>query len=185
MKKILCIFVLAVSVQNMYAESKMELEILELSLRFVMPEENDPQGLIFVNLGAGFHREIVPKLISPGLYIDAGIGPDWLELFSDSDGKEDKRDKEFYQLGINLGFRLYNFFDLGIASIKPFVGYNLILGQLDNRAPWAIHNPVIGVSLAIKIIGIEYCYYIPTYFSNNVPFHHLAIKLQIKGDDLL
>ena len=157
--------------------------LLEASLRFLMPELPSGEGMVFLNFGYGFHYPLVPHIVCPGIFLDAGIGLDWLAILSDNEEDKDKdkeKKRDYKQLGLNLGLRVYNLIEFGFVDINPFVGYNLILGQLDRRAPWFFGSPVIGVSLAIKFVGIEYCYYVPTKFSNNVGFHHAAIVFHLK-----
>ena len=183
-KKIIFSLVFFLCIQNIYSQydySDESTQTLELSWRFLVPELESPQAMGFVNFGAGFHRTIVPNIISPGFYVDAGIGMDWLLLFSDREDKYEELEKrEVYQIGFNLGFRIYNLIEIGIVDITTFIGYNLVILQLDERAPGIIHNPIIGASIIINFIGLEYCYYIPTYFSNNVPFHHISIVFHFK-----
>lgn len=132
----------------------------------------------FINFGYGRYYPIVPHVISPGIHIDAGFGIDWLYVFSDEDDKD--KNKELKHLGLNCGLRLFNLIELGVIDINMFAGFNVVLGQLDNRAPVGIINPAIGASLTIKFIGIEYSYYFPSRYSDNIAFHHISIIITIK-----
>jgi hypothetical protein len=153
---------------------------LDASIRFLGPELNDPELMGYFNIGYAKYKPIIPYIFSPGVYIDAGLGLDWLALFCDEEKTNEDKNKEYKQLGFNLGFRLFNLIEISIIDINMFIGYNLVIGQLDKRAPGIIHNPIIGASIAIKFIGVEYSYYIPTVFSKRIAFHHLSILFHIK-----
>jgi len=157
---------------------------MDFSIRAVGPPGiEDGQVMQFMNFGIGFLFQPYSRINFSGLYIDAGLGWDLMVLFDNEMTDEDKRNHEFNQVGINLGVRLFNITQIGFFGFKTFVGYNLILGQLDNRAPPIMHNPVIGASLVVGPLGLEFCYYIPTRFSNGIPFIHFAILFRIEVED--
>ncbi|MDR2471699.1 MAG: hypothetical protein LBD09_06285, partial [Treponema sp.] len=68
----------------------------------------------------------------------------------------------------------------GIVDVNLFAGYSLILGHQDRSLPGVTHNPVIGASITIKWIGLEYGYYVPTRFSNHRALHHVALVFHFK-----
>ena len=182
-KRIILVFAFILFAQYVHpqATSGESNTLVDISLRFTVPELPESEGMAFINIGYGRYFPIVPHLISPGIYADFGIGVDWFGLFSDDDtDKEKTKNKEYKQFGLNLGFRLFNLIEIGMVDINTFIGYNFILGQLDARASGFIHTPVIGASIAIGFVAIEYCYYIPTRFSSNVTFHHFTIAFHGK-----
>jgi len=162
--------------------------LTEGSIRFLVPELDPSEVGVFLNLGIGYHHTIVPGWFSPGIYFDAGIGADWfylLSLFSgDYENSNYDKNRELNHFGLNLGFRLYNFMEIGFQFInfKPFVGYNVIIGLADKRMPSTIHNPVAGASLIFNFannsIGFEYCFYFPVNGSHNIRLHHFSIVIQ-------
>ena len=70
---------------------------------------------------------------------------------------------------------MYNLIELGIINVNTFIGYNFVLGQLDSQVPPIIHNPIVELTISIFFVGLEYSYYIPTKYSNNITFHHISI----------
>ena len=153
--------------------------ITDVSIRIVWPQLYYPELMIFANIGYGFNFPVMRNFFSVGFYIDAGVGADWLALFSNDNynnyeyGRD--RSKIYNQFGANIGLRAYSLIELGIMNFTFFAGYSAIFGQLDRRAPAIIHNPVAGASLIFKWIGLEYCWYIPVYQPANVMFHHISI----------
>jgi hypothetical protein len=176
-KKILCILLSVFLVQYIYSDDKKDLnQLIDASLRFIWPELPSSELMEFVNVGLGLHHTIIPNIVSPGIYFDLGLGFDWMGIFSDKEfDVEKEKNTEFNQVGLNFGCRFYNLIEIDIVDINMFIGYNLIIGQLDKRADIIIHNPIAGASVVIKFIGFEYAYYIPTKYSNNITFHHISI----------
>jgi len=153
----------------------------DLSFRGLYPELEKPELMGYLNFGYGSYLPIVPILLSPGIYVDVGIGLDWIRaIFGDDSSNNNNRDENFNQLGLNLGIRAFNLIQIGVMDIKPFVGYNFVIGQLDKRASWFIHGPIIGASIVFSMIGLEYCYYVPTRFSDEIAFHHIAVIFRLK-----
>jgi hypothetical protein len=185
----LCCFIFFI--QYSYSENT----IIDLSLKFLIPETNESQVSGFINAGYGKYFPIVPNIISPGIYAEAGIGADWLYLFSlFSDNYEPSRDEnhEFgFNLGANLGFRLFNLIEIGIFDINLFTGYSLsiLLLKVGKGDYEIIHNPMVGASVAWRLrtasespmgLGLEYAYHIPIKFSNRIPIHQVAIIFRFK-----
>ena len=183
-RRVLFVFLAIFTIQNIPAQDKQNNKtadfLFESSLRVIIPELYEPKLMGFFNNGIGLHYEIIPKIFSPGVYIDVGYGYDWARMFEDnnSDTEENKNEK-YEQLGFNFGFRLYNLIELGIINVNTFVGYTFILGQLDLRVSPIIHNPIIGIGISIFFVYLEYSYYISTKYSDDTNFHHIAIGFRL------
>jgi hypothetical protein len=174
--------------------------LFDVSFRFLFSKTNESQVSGFTNIGYGKYYPIVPKIISPGIYFEAGIGMDWIWLFfllsgtNEPSKNEPRRNENAYQfgnnLGSNLGFRLFNLTELGIMDINLFVGYNLsTILNIDKSTYEFIHNPIVGTSITFRLrgntgqpvgLGLDYAYYIPTIFSNGTAFHHLALMFRFR-----
>jgi hypothetical protein len=185
-KKILFFLLSVFFVQNICSEDKKDSSFfLEGSLRLIWPELSSPDLMGFFNIGGGVHHTIIPNIISPGIYFDLGIGYDWMKIFSNEEfDVEKEKNTEFNQFGLNLGCRFYNLIEIDIVNINMFFGYNLLLGQLDKRVNPIIHNPIMGVSVSIKFIALEYAYYIPTKYSNYTTFHHISLVIHFTDNIL-
>ncbi|MDR1390645.1 MAG: hypothetical protein LBJ31_11810 [Treponema sp.] len=59
--------------------------LAELSLRLFGSAESD--GFFYIDFGFGIGMDIVPYIVSPGIYLDVGMGTDWFNLFMDDDKK--------------------------------------------------------------------------------------------------
>ncbi|MDR2470624.1 MAG: hypothetical protein LBD09_00765, partial [Treponema sp.] len=123
--------------------------IQEVSYRIAFPDSMFLNGV--------FGRHLPFRFVSPGIALDAGLGLDWLLLFSDDRKDADKpwpeaekKEKETWQFGFNLGVRVYALVEIGIVDVNLFAGYSLILGHQDRSLPGVTHNPVIGASITIK-----------------------------------
>jgi hypothetical protein len=164
----------------------------------MIPQTDDPQLSLYLNIGYGKHFPIIPRILSPGIYIEGGLGADWVYLFSlfseENTSKKDEDDYEFgYNAGVNFGFRLYTLIELGIADINMFVGYNfslLIINANQDEYDF-IHSPIIGGSITFNIgrssgepmgVGLEYAYYFPAKSSNRIAFHHFALVFRFKSN---
>jgi hypothetical protein len=173
--------------------------LFDLSFRFLFSETGPQEGrALYFNIGYGKFFPIIPNIMSPGIYIDAGLGMDWLYLFSLFSGNSEPKkndNQEKYQwgqnAGSNLGLRLFNLIEIGVVDIIMFTGYSLsILRFFDTEEYKTIHNSTLGVSLAFRlmdtsgqpiILGLEYAYYIPTSFTNRIAFHHIALVIRGKS----
>jgi hypothetical protein len=150
----------------------------ELSARLFFP--SDSNSLTFVNFGLGVGVDIYPHVLSPGIYLDIGIGTDWFALFSKDDDKDKKEDKDtkdkkeddedIPQIGLNAGLRIYNIINIHYFNIIPFIGYNVVLGHYP--------LPNAGISISFKIFAIEYAYYFPVSY-DPIGHHHFAVKISI------
>lgn len=187
MKKI-AVFLLVIIIQSIYSQTeennKTENYLSEISLKFVFPELYKPEPTIFVNFGSGLYYKIIPKIFMPGIFIDVGIGYDLMRILTEDDSDYKKiKNEEFEQFGLSSGLRLYNLIEIGSININTFSGYTFILGQLDKRASPIIHNPIVGASISIDFIGVEYAYYFPMEYSTNTTFHHISIFLHSKSNN--
>jgi hypothetical protein len=147
--------------------------LFHVSLGFLFPNLESPPLNTFLNFGIGSHFTIVPKMISPGIYTELGIGLNWHNIGSK------------FPFWFNAGARFYNLFDLsinnGYTSIKPFIGYNLIIGEIDARVSSIIHNPTIGLSLRRNNAGIEFIYHFPSNSSDNAGLIQLSYIGSFRG----
>jgi hypothetical protein len=176
-----------------------------MSFRFLFTNTNKPQVSGYFNIGYGIYNPIIPKIISPGIYFEAGLGLDWMYLFGLFSGTNEPNKNEPFRnepnkneidyqvgnnLGSNLGLRLFNLIDLGIMDINLFIGYNLsiLLLNVETGDYGIMHNPLAGASITFRLggsgqpmgVGLEYAYYIPTTFSTGIAFHHIALVFRAK-----
>ena len=93
--RMLFFFFLLVSIQNIYSQTdentKSIEHLLEVSYRFIFPELHKPKLMVFFDLGVGWHYEIIPKIFSPGIYADIGVGYDWIRIFSEEKSDDEKK----------------------------------------------------------------------------------------------
>ena len=140
----------------------------DISLRVFFPvDANANRGaLTYLGLGFGLGVDIIKYFLSPGIYLGAGLGTDWLTLFSLD--KNISVDFGYSQLGVNCDIRIYNIIKLYDFDLIPFFGYhfNMFFRPLPN----------FGVSLSYKNFAMEYAYYFPVSYE---PFgrHHVALKI--------
>jgi hypothetical protein len=143
----------------------------DISARFAPISE---YSFFLLDFGFGIGMDIYPHLLSPGIYLDIGIGADWFSLFiSDDDSNKTKQEKEkekekIPQLGLSTGLRIYNIINIYNFNIIPFFGYNFVLPYYP--------LPNSGLSLSFKNFAIEFAYYIPTSYMPISNFH-FAIKV--------
>jgi hypothetical protein len=170
--------------------------LIDVSFKVLIPKTMGPLPSGYINMSYGKYFPVVPDIISFGVSLEAGLGLDWLYLFSlftgnneSAYGKNDpkKNDYDFgFQMGSSTGLRLFSLFEIGIADLNIFIGYNLSLLITDiNSVKYGfIHNPIVGASITFRLgrrsgnpmgLGLEYAYYIPTPFSKGMAFHHFAL----------
>ena len=99
--------------------------LLEAGLRYWFPIDYSVGYLAFVNFGAGVGIDLIKYILSPGIYVDIGIGMDWFYLFSDNEQKKD--DYTPSQFFWSCGARLYNVMNISDFYIIPHIGYNFFL----------------------------------------------------------
>jgi hypothetical protein len=142
--------------------------LVDGGLRFLFPLVSSPYVVSFVNFGGGVGIDLVKYILSPGIYIDLGIGTDWFYIFSDSENKYDNYTP--IQFLLSGGIRVYNYMRIFRFDVVPFLGYNFMV--------FFIPLPNIGVSIAFGSLAVEYAYYFPTnninYRGNNM--HHVMLK---------
>jgi hypothetical protein len=153
-----------------YTFKPYELRIVgDIGYRYIFPIKIEPYNLSFVNFGLGVGTDLIKYVLSPGIYLDIGIGTDWFYIFSDSK----KRDSNYSPVQFLLSgeVRLYNYMRIYQFDVIPFLGCNFLL--------FYIPLPNVGVSIALGSIpiGIEYAYYFPKHFMEHKNGHHIMIKI--------
>lgn len=156
----------------------------DISFRFLWSDSHfsdllQSRFMGFLNVGGGLHYTFLPNILSPGLYLDAGISNS--RFFSDDVFDEETAEDIFSQgVGLTFGGRLYNFFNIRQVGVKVFAGYNIILGFFNLNNGIISGNPILGTSIQFGftnfgLLGLEYTYYIPTNHSNNIGLHHFSL----------
>lgn len=141
------------------------------SLKFLFPVD-EVGTFTFVDFGFGISYDIIPRVLSPGIYIDAGVGPGWIALFDDNNSYKIDSARDLWAFGVILGARLYNITKINDFSIIPFVGYNFLF--------FIIPLPNVGIQLVYKNFSIEYAYYFPdnhARLTSHGTLHHISIKM--------
>ena len=116
-------------------------------------------------VGIGGHLEIIPSLLSPGIYGDLHLSllsmlVGWLTKDENYETKNSSVPL-FFQTGI----RVYNQFSVPSISIQPFVGLNWIGVMSENSsAKWF---KTFGILASYNKIGIEYSYQTPFFHRLN------------------
>jgi hypothetical protein len=147
--------------------------IADAGCRILFPLNNSPWYCSTFNFGIGFGIDLVKYVLSPGIYIDLGVGTDWFYVFSDSEEKnEDYVPTQFLLSG---GVRVYNYMRIFWFDVIPFIGYNFIF--------IFIPLPNVGVSIAFRNIPleIEYAYYFSSYYTlHQKAGHHITVKYTLR-----
>jgi hypothetical protein len=150
---------------NFYREIERD---FNASFRFVFPPP-DPSTFAFVDFSAGISYGIT-SVYYIGIAGDIAIGSDWFALFSTDENENRNTDKKYTQFGFSLGARIYNFIRISNNfRIIPFFGCDFFYIVLP--------IPYIGAEILIKMIGIEYAYYLP--ISNNISRHQISLKIHL------
>jgi hypothetical protein len=150
--------------------------LMDVGARFWFPIDYSAGYLAFLNFGIGLGIDLVKYVLSPGIYLDVGIGIDWFYIFSDKEQK-----KEGYiptQFFFSGGARLYNIMNISELYIIPHIGYNLLLFYL----PFL--NVGVSVSFGQLPFAIEYAYYPPrqsTWHEIHNSLHHIMLKISASG----
>jgi hypothetical protein len=153
MRKIfILIMVLLLSLTSIYAQDSIGNFTADVFLRSsAIPNEDSPDEgyLIFsVGLGVGYYFNIIPSIISPGVYCSWALDP--LGFLTNTNRES---------IGMELDFRIFNLFRIGYFDIEPFYG-----------AIGAFNHPIgegflqtAGCILTFKNMGIEYthCFSFP------------------------
>jgi len=110
-------------------------------------------------VGMGFHVNLIPHVLAPGIYGDVHLSFGSLLSGDYKDHHHDstKRRSSFIQ----VGGRLYNRFKFGSLDIQPFAGFNLMTG-----GEYRLNLKTFGILLAVRSTGMEYSYQLPL----KVPF---------------
>lgn len=104
--------------------------------------------------GAGYHINLIPNIIAPGLYADFHIS--FLSFLGDRKDNDEEIFLNDSTLFFQVGLRLYNQFRFGPIDIQPFAGVNLFAAPNDSIGLY-----LFGALVAINNIGIEYSYQQP------------------------
>jgi len=143
----------------------------DIGYRFMFPLDNKPWHLSFLNVGLGVGIDLLEYVLSPGLYVDLGIGTDWLYVFSDSyDSDSNYSPVQFFVSG---GIRIYNYMRILRFDVIPFFGYNFMLFFLP------LPNAGVSISFGDFPLGIEYAYYFPSRYLPYGRMHHIMIKFTL------
>ena len=144
--------------ERYYYYDKFERDI-NASLRFLIPPPHESVfGFFCGNMGMGYG--IIPEYYYIGAACDFALGFDWFRIFSG--GENNSNERESYQLGLSLGFRLYNLVQIKNFRIWSFVGSDFLFVILP--------MPYAGLEITFKMIGLEYAYYFP--IENGYPTRH-------------
>jgi hypothetical protein len=154
--------------------------LFEAGPRFWFPFDYNSGFLAFINIGAGFGIDFIKYVLSPGIYVDIGIGMDWFYLFSDSDQKKD--DYIPSQIFLSGGVRLYNVMNISDFYIIPHIGYNFML--------FIVPFLNVGVSVSYRQwpFAIEYAYYPPhrsSQYGIQYTLHHIMFKISFNGKNVI
>jgi hypothetical protein len=142
---------------------------IDVGLKLLLPTNPEIESLVFFDFSANFGLSIIPRRYYLGIGVDAGIGLDWFQIFSEEteEEKEKNKDKEYRQFGLSLGVRAYNLIKIGHFYLAPFIGCDFLF--------IIIPMPYTGIQIGYKIFSIEYGYYFPIY---NGTMHQISIKIE-------
>jgi hypothetical protein len=153
--------------------------LFDASLRYFFPVEK-MSVLTFLCIGFGLGIDIFNNILSPGIYLDIGIGTDWFAIFgfldpnrNSSKTNDDKR--EYNQFAYSGGLRIYNIIKIYPFYLIPFAGYNFLY--------FYIPLPNVGISLSYKDWGFEYAYYFSTN-SHTRSHHHISLRIPLYNNYL-
>jgi hypothetical protein len=151
--------------EEYYYYDKFEKEI-NASWRFIFPPQNE-NSFGFVDSSVGIGYGIIPEFYYIGIAGDVALGFDWFS--SDDDSNKDKKN---YQIGVSIGGRIYNLFQIYNTNLRiwSFIGCDFLFIILP--------MPYVGVELSYKLIGIEYACYLPIIKDNPVR-HQISIKFHL------
>jgi hypothetical protein len=139
-----------------------------------------------ISAGIGKHINVIPNILSPGIYIEGGFSVISLldYLYHTNEYKKDNYyDNEIStEEEINhitkissfafVGIRLYNQLSFNLVDIQPFIGFSAFALIKDSLLTGSgCLN--FGILFAYDIICIEYGYHIP--YNNIKPIHRIGI----------
>ena len=101
-----------------------------------------------LSIGLGYHLNIIPDILSPGIYGDVHLS--WLMLLFNND--EDDYNEDGFSF-VQLGIRVYNNMRFGMINIQPFAGLTAMF--IGNHTIGVI---TLGFVLAFGNYGFEYSY---------------------------
>ncbi|MDR0320186.1 MAG: hypothetical protein LBI28_01650 [Treponema sp.] len=163
---------------------------LSINLHFLTMLEENPGVLLLgalltstFSVGGGWHLNIIPHFLSPGIYAECGLS--LLSLLTaegnndgaNNDAKKINEEPLFFG---SIGIRLYNQFRYNIFIIQPFAGFNFTGGFSSSDSIGGLYN-AFGILLAIDEISLEYSYNIPLLNNNMGTVHRFSLGLHFDG----
>jgi hypothetical protein len=192
------LLILFIFSENIYAQEDNNLTINILYNITVFEDISNPSESLLTSLltssisaGIGYHLNVIPNIISPGIYIEGGLSIfNFFYLFartSENDNssrnnneistnRDNVNDKGIYPFGF-LGIRLYNQFRFHLIDIQPFIGFSAFT-FIKDYATTGIGCLKLGILFAYNNFCIEYGYHIP--YSNIKPIHRIGIGLHYR-----
>ena len=155
--------------EQYYYYNKFEKKI-NASWRFIFPPPNE-NSFGFLDISGGIGFRVIPDFYYIGISGDVALGFDWFITDNYSNNNNNKNnDKKTYQIGVSLGGRIYNLFQIKNFRIWSFIGCDFLF--------IIFPMPYTGLELSYKMIGLEYAYYFPI-IKENPARHQISIKFHL------
>lgn len=168
---LLCFLSCSLCALNNFSEN--DNSVLALGVGFYFPLGKDADAganilasflLSTFSFGFGHHFDIIPDIISPGIYADAHVS-----LLTIVFGREHSiQDSAFVQLGI----RFYNQIRLGSFDLQPFAGLHFVLSD-----GYSSGAKMFGLLAFHEDFGIEYSLHSPVFDFGRNPFNDNVHRL--------
>jgi hypothetical protein len=128
------------------------------------------------SMGIGYHLDIIPHLLSPGIYGEFGMGYlSFVAVLLNGNTEDDYEENPVG--GLWLGIRLFNRFSFGSFHIQPFIGVSTYFLS-DMWLPVSTY----GVLFAYKTYGLEYSFHLPFEGRDKVYYvHRLSFVFHLDG----
>ena len=141
------------------------IDLSPFGIGFFRNTDNSSEFILCVSAGAGGHFNIIPNLLSPGLYFDIGI-----DLFSFLLNMliDENNDDSVVSFGWT-GVRVYNLFRFNLFRIQPFYGVTLVA---NNNRMHGSHS--LGAIISYSSYGIEYNFLLPFNTERLNPVHRIS-----------
>jgi hypothetical protein len=125
-------------------------------------------SMLSISGGVGYHLNIIPNIVLPGIYVDVGLG--YLGLFHNTND-----DESVGHGGVWAGIRLYNLFRFNSFEMQPFIGFTLY-GFSEISLP----STTYGILFAYKKFGLEYSFHMPLLNADKIFYiHRISFLLHI------
>ena len=174
MKKQMCITFLFIILCNLvYSQeednrnwsfniSPIGINLLDFDENALSPEEEMSifSTMLSLTFGVGYHLNIIPNILTPGLYIDMGMG--YLSIFAGPDEEGDNT-----TFGGWAGIRLYNRFRFNLIDVEPFIGFTLY-----GFSNMGVPATTFGLLVAYNYLGVEYSFHHPINNSDKIYYVH-------------